>query len=199
MSVLDHVPVSGKKDYNFLTGDLSFIDEMEQDKQPMNIDERPDFGDTPLPEEQRPTLPKFDPGDVNLSAEEEATFVTEVIDTGASFGLAVLSKGKAEQYMATADQKSRIQKIIRVYCERVGGHIPLWLQLAIILLIVYGSRIPEAIEERKINILQEKIEEQRKKIEALEAENKANELKQEVERRKQANAAAQETKEPVNE
>ena len=41
MSVLDNVPAP-KKDYNFLSGDISFIDEMDQEKQPMEIDERPD-------------------------------------------------------------------------------------------------------------------------------------------------------------
>ena len=53
MSVLDNVPAP-KKDYNFLSGDISFIDEMDQEKQPMEIDERPEsVGDIPeIPEPQ---------------------------------------------------------------------------------------------------------------------------------------------------
>ena len=189
MSVLDRVP-SEKKDYNFLSGDLSFIDEMDQEKQPMEIDERPDF----INDEQEFADMPHDPEDenpdkLNAAAEETAVFVTDVLDTGLGYGLALIAHGKAETYMATPDQKKRIEKIIRVYCDRMGGNMPLWLQFAIILIIVYGSKIPGAIDDRKINLLQAKIEEQEKRLKAYEAEKKANEMQQELERRKKEDAA----------
>ena len=188
MSVLDNVP-EPKKDYNFLSGDISFIDEMDQEKQPMEIDERPEsVGDIPeIPE--TPAELDDNPDQLNASAEETAQFITDLIDTGASYGLALISKGDAEQYMASADQKRRIQKIIRVYCDRLGGNIPLWLQLTIVLTIVYGSKIPGALDERKINILQAKIAEQEKRIKAYEAEKKARELAQQLEQPKQVDVA----------
>ena len=188
MSVLDNVPAP-KKDYNFLSGDISFIDEMDQEKQPMEIDERPEsVGDIPeIPE--TPAELDDNPDQLNASAEETAQFITDLIDTGASYGLALISKGDAEQYMASADQKRRIQKIIRVYCDRLGGNIPLWLQLTIVLTIVYGSKIPGALDERKINILQAKIAEQEKRIKAYEAEKKARELAQQLEQQKQVDVA----------
>jgi hypothetical protein len=188
MSVLDNVPAP-KKDYNFLSGDISFIDEMDQEKQPMEIDERPEsVGDIPeIPE--APAELDDNPDQLNASAEETAQFITDLIDTGASYGLALISKGDAEQYMASADQKRRIQKIIRVYCDRLGGNIPLWLQLTIVLTIVYGSKIPGALDERKINILQAKIAEQEKRIKAYEAEKKARELAQQLEQPKQVDVA----------
>lgn len=188
MSVLDNVPAS-KKDYNFLTGDISFIDEMDQEKQPMEIDERPEFvGDAPeIPEV--PIEPEEDPDELNAAPGETAEVITELIDTCASYGLALISKGDAEQYMATPDQKRRIQKVIRVYCDRLGGKMPPWLQLAILLSIVYGPKIPAAIDERKINILQIKIAEQEKKIAAYEAEKKARELEQQLAQQRQADAA----------
>ena len=189
MSVLDNVPAS-KKDYQFLTGDLSFIDEMDQEKQQMEIDERPEFISDEPDITQIPHEPvNEDPDQLNASAEETAIFITDVIDTGASYGIALISKGEAEQYMATPDQKKRIQKIIRVYCDRMGGNIPLWLQFTIILLIVYGSKIPGALDERKINILQAKIDEQEKRLQAYEAEKKANELQRQLEERKRQDAA----------
>lgn len=188
MSVLDNVPAP-KKDYNFLTGDISFIDEMDQEKQPMEIDERPEFvGDTPeIPEV--PIESEEDPDELNAAPGETAEVITELIDTCASYGLALISKGDAEQYMATPDQKRRIQKVIRVYCDRLGGKMPPWLQLAILLSIVYGPKIPAAIDERKINILQAKIAEQEKKIAAYEAEKKARELEQQLAQQRQADAA----------
>lgn len=188
MSVLDNVPAP-KKDYKFLTGDISFIDEMDQEKQPMEIDERPEFvGDTPeIPEV--PIKPEEDPDELNAAPGETAEVITELIDTFASYGIALISKGDAEQYMATPDQKRRIQKVIRVYCDRLGGKMPPWLQLAILLSIVYGPKIPAAIDERKINILQAKIAEQEKKIAAYEAEKKARELEQQLAQQKQADAA----------
>lgn len=188
MSVLDKVPAD-KKDYNFLTGDLSFIDEMDQDKQQMEIDERPDF------ENDAPDIPEVpvdtndDPDILNAAPGETAEVITELIDTCASYGLAIISKGEAEHYMATSDQKRRIQKIIRIYCDRLGGNMPPWLQLTILLSIVYGSKIPAAIDERKINVLQAKIAEQEKMIAAYEAEKKARELAKQLEQQKQADAA----------
>ena len=188
MSVLDNVPAP-KKDYNFLTGDISFIDEMDQEKQPMEIDERPEFvGDAPeIPEV--PIESEENPDELNAAPGETAEVITELIDTCASYGLALISKGDAEQYMATPDQKRRIQKVIRVYCDRLGGKMPPWLQLAILLSIVYGPKIPAAIDERKINILQAKITEQEKKIAAYEAEKKARELEQQLAQQRQADAA----------
>lgn len=187
MSVLDQVPAD-KKEYNFLSGDLSFIDEMDQEKQPMEIDERPEFmDDTPNP--PIPSVPEDDPDILNVAPGETAEVLTELIDTCASHGLAIISKGKAEQYMATPDQKRRIQKVIRVYCDRLGGNMPPWLQLAILLSMVYGTKIPAALDERKINILQAKIDEQEKQIAALEAERKMRELAKQLEQQKQADAA----------
>lgn len=185
MSVLDNIPGAQKPDYQFLSGDLSFIEEMDQEKQPMNIDERPSFGDElPTAGDEPQDMPDGEPDPLNASAAETAIFVTDIIDTGAAYGLAFISKGDAEQYMATPDQKSRIQKIIRVYCDRLGGRMPLWLQLLIILLIVYGAKVPGAIEERKINILEEKVAEQERRLKAYEAEKKADELRNELESRK---------------
>ena len=151
----------------------------------MEINERPEFvGDEPEPADVPINPLDEDPDELNASAEETSIFVTDIIDTGASYGLALISKGDAEQYMATPDQKKRIQKIIKVYCDRMGGKIPLWLQLTIILLIVYGSKTPGALDERKINILEAKIVEQEKRLKAYEAEKRANELSQELDRRK---------------
>ena len=79
--------------------------------------------------------------------------------------------------------------MIRVYCDRLGGNMPPWLQLAILLSMVYGTKIPAALDERKINILQAKIDEQEKQIAALEAERKMRELAKQLEQQKQADAA----------
>lgn len=184
MSVLDKIPVAGnagKDNYHFLNGDLSFIEEMDQDKQPMDIEERPSFG-IEVPEDPHPPIINDGEHDeqIAVAVEETASLVTDAIDSGASFGLSLISKGDPEQYKATPEQKGRIRQIIYVYCEKTGGYLPLWLQLIILLVGVYGSKIPAAIEERKLNILQAKIEAQEKRIKELEMEKRAIELQREI-------------------
>lgn len=186
MSVLDNVPgAESKQDYHFLTGDLSFIDEMDQEKQRMEIDERPDFD---IPEEEHPPImeDEEDPERVNVAIEETAALVTDAIDSGAALGLSLLSKGDAEKYKATEEQKGRIRRVMFVYCQQVGGYIPLWLQLVILIVGIYGSKIPGALAERKINILEAKVAEQEKRLKAYETEKRAEELRREIDRRKHA-------------
>lgn len=188
MSVLDHVPVAGgnsKENYQFLNGDLSFIDEMNQEKQPMDIDERPSF-DNDAPEDPHPPIVNNGEHDeqIAVAVDETATLITDGLDYGLSLGLSILSKGDAETYKATPEQKGRIRKIVYTYCEQTGGYLPLWLQLIILLVGVYGTKIPAALEERKLNILQAKVDEQEKKIKALEMEKRAAELQREIDARK---------------
>ena len=188
MSVLDqHIQETPQEPYRFESGDLDFISEMEQPKQAMNIDERPDFEPT-NPEEHEEYIENDGEHDDLIAAatEETATLITDVIDNGAAFGLSLISKNPIEEHKATADQKSRIRKIIYVYCEKTGGYIPLWLQLIILIIGVYGVQIPAAMEARKINVLQEKIRQQEEQIHAYELEKQRRELADQLQARKAA-------------
>jgi len=71
-----------------------------------------------------------------------------------------------------------------VYCQQVGGYIPLWLQLVILIVGIYGSKIPGALAERKINELEQKVAEQERRLKAYETEKRAEEIRRDLERRK---------------
>jgi hypothetical protein len=192
MSVLDNINPSSQpaSDYNFQDGDLDFINELEQPKQPMDINERPDFE----PQQQQPDdLFVEDDGQhdelIAAAVEETATLVTDTIDSGAAFGLSLISKNPIESHRATADQKSRMRKIIYVYCEKTGGYIPLWLQLVILIIGIYGTQIPAAIDARKMNMLQEKVKEQEAKIKAYELEKQSQQLADQLLQQKQQDNA----------
>lgn len=73
-----------------------------------------------------------------------------------------------------------------MYCEKTGGYIPLWLQLIILIIGVYGVQIPAAMEARKINVLQEKIRQQEEQIHAYELEKQRRELADQLQARKAA-------------
>ena len=184
MSVLDqfsNAETEERQDnYQFAAGDLNFIDEMAQPKQHMELPEMPEMDEE---NENNTDSTEQEPQNDELIAaavEETATIITETIDNGAAFGLSILSKNPIEVHKATDEQKERLRKIIYVYCEKTGGYIPLWLQLVILILGIYGTQIPAALEQRKINILEEKVREQEKRLRAYELEERNAELREEL-------------------
>ena len=194
MSVLDNItPTVEQQDYQFEDGDLSFINELDKPKEAMQFDERPDLG---IPEDSDDPLNAIGPDDgehndelIAAAVEETATLITDTIDNGAAFGLSLISKNPIETHKATDDQKGRMRKIIYVYCEKTGGYIPLWLQLVILIIGIYGVQIPGALQARKINILEEKVKEQEEKIKAYELEKQSRALALELKEKKQADDA----------
>ena len=190
MSVLDSFTEPAEQqpqDYQFAAGDLSFIDEMEQPKQPMNISQRPDFH-TFEPTDPTGNLDTIeDDGQhdelIAAAVEETANLITDTIDNGAAFGLSLISKNPIESHKATDEQKGRMRKIIYVYCEKTGGYIPLWLQLIILIIGIYGVQIPAAMQARQINIREEKVREQERKLKAYELEKQSQTLRQELQDR----------------
>lgn len=169
----DHI----QGDYQFTDGDLSLIEELGQPKQEMNIEERPDF-EPPVTEQESPNQPEDNL--VNAAIEETASIVTDTIDFGAAFGLHLISKNPIEQHKATDEQKLRIRQIVYVYCEQTGGYIPLWLQLVILLVGIYASQIPAALDARKINILEEKNRKLKEEIRKMQLEKQAVKLQNEL-------------------
>ncbi len=188
MSILDQFTptntVVPQADYHFEDGDLSFINEMAQPKQPMNIQERPDL--QPLGG-NLDVIESDGENDELIAAavDETATLITETIDSGAAFGLSLISKNSIEEHRATTDQKERLRKIVYVYCDKTGGYIPLWLQFIILVVGIYGSQIPAALQARKINMLEQQVEEQKKKIQAYELQQESMRLEQELRDKKQ--------------
>lgn len=168
--------------YQFTEGDLSLISEMQAPKQEMNIEERPVFDD---PENPDPLMDITDEQEVNdnlvsAAVEETADIVTDAIDVGAAFGLHLISKNPIEQHQASDDQKSRIRQIVYVYCKETGGYIPLWLQLVILIVGIYGSQIPAAMQQRKINLLEEQNNKLREEVKKLNLQKETQRLENEL-------------------
>lgn len=168
--------------YQFTEGDLSLISEMQAPKQEMNIEERPNFDEPDAPDSF--TLPQ-DESEANenlvsAAVEETADIVTDAIDFGAAFGLHLISKNPIEKHQATSEQKSRMREIIYVYCKETGGYIPLWLQLVILIVGIYGSQIPAALQTRKINLLEEQNNKLREEIRKLNLQQEAQRLQSEL-------------------
>ena len=179
--------------YQFTEGDLSLISEMQAPKQEMNIEERPVFDSPDAPD---PLIDITDEQEANdnliaAAVEETADIVTDAIDFGAAFGLHLISKNPIEQHQATSEQKSRMRKIIYVYCEQTGGYIPLWLQLVILIAGIYGSQIPAALQTRKINILEEQNNKLREEIRKMQLQQEAQRLQGELRNGKENKDAEQ--------
>lgn len=170
--------------YQFTEGDLSLIQEMQQPKQEMNIEERPDIqpaeDDAPDTIERERNADNDEDGLIAAAVEETADIVTDTIDFGAAFGLHLISKNSIESHKATDDQKARMRKIIYVYCEQTGGYIPLWLQLLILIVGIYGSQIPAALDARKINLLEEKNKKLQEEIQKLRLQQEATRLQDQL-------------------
>lgn len=200
MSVLDKVPgAEVAPEYQFSDGDLSFINELSRPKQPMQIEERPDFqvpGEDGGADPQPGTLnPGEDPeeGLIAAAVEETADLVTDAIDSGAAFGLSLISKNDVSVHRASADQKGRIRKIVYVYCQQTGGYVPLWLQLIILIVGIYGTQIPAAMNARELNLAKEKNRELEEKNKSLEEQIRNYELKLQNEKKAAELKAKQES------
>lgn len=179
--------------YQFTEGDLSLISEMQAPKQEMNIEERPVFDNPDTPDPLMDITDEQEANDTLIAAavEETADIVTDAIDFGAAFGLHLISKNPIEQHQATSEQKSRMRKIIYVYCEQTGGYIPLWLQLVILMAGIYGSQIPAALQTRKINILEEQNNKLREEIRKMQLQQEAQRLQGELRNSKENKDAEQ--------
>ncbi len=179
--------------YQFTEGDLSLISEMQAPKQEMNIEERPVFDGPDAPDPLMDITDEQEANDSLIAAavEETADIVTDAIDFGAAFGLHLISKNPIEEHQATSEQKSRMRKIIYVYCEQTGGYIPLWLQLVILMAGIYGSQIPAALQTRKINILEEQNNKLREEIRKMQLQQEAQRLQGELRNSKENKDAEQ--------
>lgn len=179
--------------YQFTEGDLSLISEMQAPKQEMNIEERPNFDEPDAPDSftLQQDEPEANDNLISAAVEETADIVTDAIDFGAAFGLHLISKNPIEEHQATSEQKSRMRKIIYVYCEQTGGYIPLWLQLVILMAGIYGSQIPAALQTRKINLLEEQNNKLREEIRKMQLQQEAQRLQGELRNNKENKDAEQ--------
>lgn len=149
-------------DYHFADGDLSvFQSEFAQPKQDMGISELPE------PEEELPedVDEEEDKAAMARHARQTSKFVTHIVDSGAALGLSLISKNSVDSHKADSEDLKELERIFTEYFKETGGNIPLWAQLFICLVTIYGFQIPQALKDRKLNIERERLELERKRLE----------------------------------
>lgn len=154
-------------EYNFASEDIDgFISDFNRPKQNMNADEREGL------DELEPEDPEYDPNDIeepehmsSTAAKQTSSIVVTVIDNVLPTTLAAIAKGEASDYKATPDEREELKSALAEYLKLKGGEIPPWLMVLILVLSIYGSKLPQALQERKLNERQEALDRREKELE----------------------------------
>jgi len=149
-------------DYQFADGDLSdFQTEFAAPKQDMGITDEPeDFEeiDEAHNGSEQPAI------SAAKAARSTARFLAPIIDQGAAFGLSLVSKNDIDQHKADKESLKELERLIAEYAKESGGEIPIWTQILICLVAMYGFQIPKALADRKLNNERFELEKERKEL-----------------------------------
>lgn len=153
---------------NFPTDDLdTFLSEIQAPKQNMNISEDDGLEDFErLQDSQQPekeSLVMKTPV-ANASGKLLAT----VIDTSLPAALGFLAKESASVYKADEEDREELEKALGEYMKLKGGDIPPGMMVLILVLSIYGAKVPLAMQHRKINVERLELEQQRKDLDERE-------------------------------
>jgi hypothetical protein len=170
MSLLHEPP---KDNYEFVNGSNvnEFMNRFNQPKQDMHIDDTPP--NIPIEEIQE----EAEQGMNAAPAKATGKLIASVIDNTLPLGLAILAKGKLEDYKASEDDRSELENALAEYFKLKGADIPPGLMIVILILVIYTTKIPQALQDRKINTLRAELEAEKAEIAKirLELEEKAKE------------------------
>ncbi len=153
----------------FPTGSLDgFLYEMAQNKQDMGIsetfidtepdDEMPNLPDEPSPEIQVKTAP----------AKATARLITTVIDNTIPAAFGAIAKGNSSEYKASDDEREELTEALTEYVKLKGGEIPPSFMVLILIVTIYGSKVPMMLQQRKLNTEREELEIRKNILEARE-------------------------------
>lgn len=153
----------------FPTGSLDgFLSEMAQNKQDMGIsetfidtepdDEMPNLPDEPSPEIQVKTAP----------AKATARLITTVIDNTIPAAFGAIAKGNSSKYKASDDEREELTEALTEYVKLNGGDIPPSFMVLILIVTIYGSKVPMMLQQRKLNTEREELEIRKNILEARE-------------------------------
>ncbi len=154
---------------------VNFQNEFNQPKQNMNISEEPTDDEvpdeSPDTDEQEPEIPKATAKGMRLTAE----FVAKMTDTICAHGLQLAAKAEsAEPYSRMNDSMMEdFTNAVNYYCEKAGGEIPPSIMIVLCIVMMYGTQIPQVMQERKLNIERAKLADDRAKLEAEKADFEA--------------------------
>jgi len=147
-------------DYQFADGDLSdFQTEFAAPKQDMGITDEPE-GFEEIDEANNGS--EQSAISAAKAARSTARFLAPIIDQGAAFGLSLVSKNDIKHHKADKDSLKELERLIAEYAKESGGEIPIWMQILICLVAIYGFQIPKALADRKLNNERLELEKERR-------------------------------------
>ena len=150
--------------YEFATGQIDpddsleeFLSEFQKPKEETGIAEKPSDED-------------FDEDDLtdpvtSEQAKYTAQFIVDMTDEIAARGLALCSKNPVDEHRAGKEQKKHLKDLWTKFCKEKGAEIPLGWQITLTMLTVYGSQVPKALQDRKLNEEKIKLWEDQKRLE----------------------------------
>lgn len=153
-----------------------FLDSLKQPRQVMSqedIDIIPDDPDVPNLEEEEKETPTEQRTRYNLSMIPAETLVN-CVDIAFTQVNSMIAKQKVEG--ATPNEKDSLIQAAANYMMEKEIDISPGAMLVVMVLVIYGPKVYQAVELRKANeeneMLQKQLEEERRKVELLEAKNK---------------------------
>jgi len=153
---------------NYPTGDLeSFLTEIQAPKQNMNISEEEGLDELETLQE----IEKPEKDDLVMKgsvANASGKLLATVIDTSLPAALGFLAKEKGSVYKADEEDRAELEKALGEYMKLKGGDIPPGMMVLVLVLSIYGAKIPMAIQHRKMNVERLELEQQKKDLEARE-------------------------------
>ncbi len=154
----------------FPTGNLDdFMSEMIQPKQNMDIDERP------LESEafEQATLTEEPEAEIQMKAapaRATAKLIVNVIDNTIPATLGIVAKEESTGFKASPDERSELVEAMTEYVRLKGGDVPPGVMVMILICTIYGSKVPYALQQRKLNTMREELQEQQAALDKREAE-----------------------------
>ncbi len=166
-----------EKDYQFASGAVidSFIAEMQQEKQ--HTVEDPfagleDLDEEPTDVEDEAPSEKIDTRMTKTAANASGAIVVGVIDTILPAILGFIAKEDAKEYKADPDQRADLEVAMSNYMALQGEQIPPGYMVLILIVGIYATQIPAALQHRKLNEREAALNEREKALNA-----KAEEMK----------------------
>jgi hypothetical protein len=93
---------------------------------------------------------------VSKKSKAGAQMVTKTIDFAFSRGAALITHSEAEKWKASKSDEEELLEAWALYIEQNNMEIPVWLQLVILNLVIYGFRVPDIIKARKEFVSEQK-------------------------------------------
>ncbi len=153
--MLENIGTPITDSYTFATGDDidAYIRDIQSPKQDMNID--PTEGLSELEDLQEFDDAPFEKTDIQMkaaAAKASGRLVATVIDTALPQALAYIAKTPdSTPYKADPDSRQELEEALTEYMRLKGGDIPPGMMVLLLVLSIYLTKIPTALQQRKQN------------------------------------------------